>query len=100
MAPLLSGESLASPGIRRKTGHGEEIRFTPTISSPKTVIHSIEQDNVGYVYQPRVATFQMQVKAIGSAAAELTQLALAGTQFNIQVAEKKGTDWSFKKLLF
>ncbi|HRC85721.1 MAG TPA: hypothetical protein PK413_08945 [Thermoanaerobaculia bacterium] len=74
--------------------------FTPTISAPKTVLHSIEQENVGFVYQPRVATFQMQVQAIGSSVAELTKMALAGTKFDIQVAEKQGTDWSFKKLLF
>ena len=28
------------------------------------------------------------------------KLALAGTKFDIELAEEKGTDWSFKKLLF
>jgi hypothetical protein len=74
--------------------------FTPTFTTPKTVLHSIEQDNVGFVYQPRTATFSMQVQAIGTAVAELTKMALEGTKFTIQVAEKQGTDWSFKKLLF
>jgi hypothetical protein len=74
--------------------------FTPTFATPHAVIHSIEADNVGVLHQPRTATFQMQVKAIGTAVAELTKLALGGTKFNVQVAEKKGTDWSFKKLLF
>lgn len=74
--------------------------FTPTFATPHGVIHSIEADNVGVLHQPQTATFQMQVKAIGSAVAELTKLALGGSKFNIQVAEKKGTDWSFKKLLF
>lgn len=74
--------------------------FTPTFTTPKTALHSIEQDNVGFVYQPRTATFSMQVKAMGPAVAELTKMALEGTKFTIQLAEKKGTDWSFKKLLF
>lgn len=74
--------------------------FSPTFATPVTVLHSIEGDRVGVVYQPKTATFTMQVKAIGPAVAELTKLALEGTKFSIQVAEKKGTDWSFKKLLF
>jgi hypothetical protein len=74
--------------------------FTPTFSTPHTVIHSIEADRVGVLHQPQTATFQMALKAIGPPVAELTKLALAGTKFNIQVAEKKGEDWSFKKLLF
>jgi hypothetical protein len=74
--------------------------FTPTFTTPHTVIHSIEADNVGVLHQPQTATFQMQVKAIGPAVAELTKMALEGTKFEIQVAEKKGSDWSFSKLLF
>jgi hypothetical protein len=74
--------------------------FTPVINSPIQPIHSIEADNVGFLYQPRTATFTMGVKAIGTAVAELTQLALDGTRFNIQVAQKSGDDWSFQKLLF
>ena len=74
--------------------------FTPTFATPTQVIHSIEADNVGVVYQPQTATFQMQVKAIGTVVAELTSMALGGTKFQIQVAEKEGTDWTFKKMLF
>lgn len=74
--------------------------FQPVINSPIQPIHSIEADNVGFLYQPKTATFTMNVKAIGPAVAELTKLALDGTKFNIQVAEKQGEDWSFKKLLF
>jgi hypothetical protein len=64
------------------------------------VIHSIESDNVGMLYKPKTATFQMQVKANSTSVAELTKLALDGTKFDIQVAEAEGEDWSFKKLLF
>jgi hypothetical protein len=74
--------------------------FTPTFTTPTTVIHSIEGDNVGFVHQPQTATFTMTLKAIGPNVAELTKIALAGEKFNISVAEKKGTDWTFKKMLF
>jgi hypothetical protein len=74
--------------------------FTPTITTPTTVIHSIESDNVGSIYQPQTATFTMTLKAIGPNVAELTKIALEGKKFNISVAEKKGTDWTFSKLLF
>ncbi|MBV8702041.1 hypothetical protein [Bradyrhizobium sp.] len=74
--------------------------FTPTYTTPVTPIHSIEADNVGALYHPKTATFTMTVKAIGTSVLTLAQLGLAGTKFNIQLAEQKGTDWSFKKLLF
>jgi len=74
--------------------------FTPTFTTPKTVIHSIEADNIGAVFQPQTATFTMTLKAIGPNVAELTQMALEGKKFNISVAEKKGTDWTFSKMLF
>ena len=74
--------------------------FTPTFTLPRIPIHSIEQDNVGAIFQARTATFTMTLKAIGTNVATLTQLALDGTKFKIQIAEKVGTDWSFKKLLF
>jgi hypothetical protein len=74
--------------------------FTPTYTTPVTPIHSIEADNVGALYHPKTATFTMTVKAIGANVLTLAQFTIAGTKFNIQLAEKKGTDWSFKKLLF
>ncbi len=74
--------------------------FTPTFNSPHTVIHSIEADNVGFVRQPFTFTFTMTVPAIGEAVADLTELAVNGTEFSIAVAEKKGTDWAFKAIKF
>jgi hypothetical protein len=74
--------------------------FTPTFTTPKTVIHSIEADNVGTIFQPQTATFTMTLKAIGPSVAELTNMAITGKEFNISVAERRGTDWAFKKLLF
>jgi hypothetical protein len=75
-------------------------QFTPTFNLPHTVIHSIEADNVGYVRQPQTFTFTMTVQAIGTAVADLTELAVTGQQFAITVAEKKGNDWAFKALKF
>jgi hypothetical protein len=74
--------------------------FTTQFSTPATVIHSIEADNIGAVYQPQTATFNMTLRAIGTNVAELTRMALDGRKFNISVAEKRGTDWTFSKLLF
>jgi hypothetical protein len=75
-------------------------QFTPTFNVPHTVIHSIEADNVGYVRQPQTFTFTMTVQAIGTVVADLTELAVNGQRFEITVAEKQGTDWAFKALMF
>lgn len=75
-------------------------QFTPTFNVPHTVIHSIEADNVGYVRQPQTFTFTITVQAIGTAVADLTELAVAGQEFEVTVAEKKGTDWAFQALKF
>src|SRR6185437_9010545 len=74
--------------------------FTPTFNAPHTVLHSIEADNVGYVRQPFTFTFTMTVPAIGTAVADLTELAVNGTEFAIAVAEKQGTDWAFSSIKF
>lgn len=74
--------------------------FTPTFTTQMTPIHSIEADNIGAISHPQTATFTMALKAIGPAVADLTKLALEGKRFDIQVAEKKGEDWTFKKMLF
>src|SRR3954471_2235379 len=74
--------------------------FTPTFNTPHTVIHSIEAENVGYVRQPFTFTFTMTVRAIGTVAADLTELAVNGSEFDIAVAEDKGTDWAFKSIKF
>jgi hypothetical protein len=75
-------------------------QFTPTFNTPHTVINSVDGDNLGYVRQPQTFTFTMTVQAIGTIVADLTALAVNGTEFDISVAEKKGTDWSFKALKF
>jgi hypothetical protein len=74
--------------------------FTPTFTTQVTPIHSIEADNIGAIFHPQTATFSMTLKAIGPTVAELTKFAIDGTKFDISVAERKGTDWTFKKMLF
>ncbi|MDJ0343457.1 hypothetical protein QMK19_18060 [Streptomyces sp. H10-C2] len=74
--------------------------FTPTFNVPHTVLHSIEVDNVGYVRQPFTFSFTMGVPAVASAVADLTELAANGTEFQVVVAERKGTDWAFNSIKF
>ena len=74
--------------------------FTPTFNTPHMVIHSVEGDNLGYIRQPQTFTFTMTVRAIGTAVADLTELAVNGREFAVAVAERKGTDWSFKSIKF
>ncbi|MGW1765478.1 hypothetical protein ACWCQL_15580 [Streptomyces sp. NPDC002073] len=77
--------------------------FTPTFALNAEVIHSLEATHVGYIAQPASFTFQMTVKAIGGAAAELTRLAMTGKEFSIGLYQAKGSstdEWDFQKLLF
>ena len=75
--------------------------FSPTFNVPHTVIHSLEADGVGYVRQPFTFTFTMAVPAVATAVADLTELAVTGTEFSIAVAESgTGTDWAFKSMKF
>jgi hypothetical protein len=69
--------------------------FAPTFNVPHTVIHSLEADGVGYVRQPFTFTFTMTIPAVATAVADLTELAVNGTEFSIAVAEKVNHDWSF-----
>jgi hypothetical protein len=73
---------------------------SPTFTLNHTPVHSIEADNVGIIRQPFTFTFTMTIPAIGTAVADLTELALNNTEFTIAVAEKQGTDWSFKAIKF
>ncbi len=74
--------------------------FNPTFTVGHTVLHSLEADNVGVIRQPMTITFVMTVPAVATAVADLTELALTAREFSIAVAEKEGTDWSFKSLKF
>ena len=73
--------------------------FVPTFGTSAEPLHSIERTHVGVVATPQSLTFSMTVNAIGPAAAQLTALALNGTQFEILLLEKVGNDWSFSTVL-
>lgn len=74
--------------------------ISPTFTLNHTPVHSIEADNVGVIRQPFTFTFTMTIPAIGTAVADLTELALNNTEFTVAVAEKQGTDWSFRAIKF
>jgi hypothetical protein len=74
--------------------------LVPTLNTPVQPLHSIEADNVGFVIQPQTFSFTMTAKAIGPAVAKLTDMARRGEKFSIAVAERRGTDWTFKSLAF
>jgi hypothetical protein len=73
--------------------------FTPTFATSAEPLHSIERTHVGVVATPHSLTFAMTVNAIGPAAAQLTALALKGTEFDITLQEKDGNDWSFSTIV-
>ncbi|HWE37630.1 MAG TPA: hypothetical protein VG406_13765 [Isosphaeraceae bacterium] len=74
--------------------------FSPTLNVGHRVQHSLEADNVGVVTQAQTFTFSLTVRAMGAAVALLTQLALAGTAFQIVITEQTGSDWTFNQVAF
>lgn len=74
--------------------------FTPTFTTPFVPLHSLEADNLGFIRQPFTFTFTMTVTAMGTAVADLTDLALNGKTFDVAIAEKQGTDWALKSIKF
>jgi hypothetical protein len=73
--------------------------FSPTFALAAEVMHSIEATHIGVIYQPQNISFTMTVTAIGDAAARLTQFALEGKLFDIDLQEETGSDWSFKSVV-
>ena len=73
--------------------------FTPTFATAAEPLHSIERTHVGVVTQPNSLTFSLTVNAIGPVTAQLTALALNGTEFSITLQEKTGDDWSFSTIV-
>jgi hypothetical protein len=73
--------------------------FTPTFATSAEPLHSIERTHVGVVATPQSMTFSMSVNAIGPVAAQLTALALSGTEFDISLQEQVGNDWSFSTIV-
>ena len=74
--------------------------FNPTFNTPMQAIHSLEADNVAHIVQPDTITFTMAIKAIGSAVADLTDIARKHEEFSLSLAEGRGEDWTFKSVAF
>lgn len=73
--------------------------FQPNFALNAEPLHSIEATHIGVVYAPETLSFSITVRAIGAAAAELTQLALTGKRFKIVLKERTGDDWGFKSVV-
>lgn len=73
--------------------------FVPTFATSAEPLHSIERTHVGVVATPQSLTFTMTVNAIGPAAAQLTSLAMTGTEFDLLLKQQVGNDWSFSTIL-
>ena len=75
--------------------------FSPTFAVNTEVLHSLEATHVGWIANPDSFTFSLSVKAIGGAAAQLTRLALEGTEFEIGLYEQAGSagEWDFQKIV-
>jgi hypothetical protein len=74
--------------------------FSPSFSLGAEVLHSLEATHTGVVFTPQTITFSLTVRAIGSAVAQLTSLALQGKRFDITLQETDdGEDWSFDSIV-
>jgi hypothetical protein len=105
MADLVNWQSRLSVSYSVGTGKPEKITpidsFQPSFSLNAEALHSIERTHIGVVYSPSQISFSMSVKAIGTAAAKLSLLALKGTPFDVVLEEGEGdpVQWSFKEVV-
>jgi hypothetical protein len=76
--------------------------FTPTFNLNTEVVHSLEATHIGYIANPDSFTFTLTVRAIGGGAAQLSRLALQGTEFEIGMYEAEGStgEWDFVDVVF
>jgi hypothetical protein len=76
--------------------------FTPTFNLNTEVVHSLEATHIGYIANPDSFTFTLTVRAIGGGAAQLSRLALEGTEFEIGMYEAEGStgEWDFVDVVF
>lgn len=92
--------------VKYDDGTGEKLitpidSFQPTFAMNAEALHSIEATHIGVVYMTEQLSFSMSVRAIGSATAQLTRLALTGTPFKIVLEEVEDGDaeWSLAEVL-
>ena len=70
--------------VKYNDGDGEHLitpieSFQPSFAMNAEPLHSVEAINIGVVYMPEQLNFSLTVKAMGTATAQLTMLALRGT---------------------
>ncbi len=75
--------------------------FQPSFAMNAEALHSVEATHVGVVYMPEQISFTLSVKALGTATAQLTKLAITGTPFKIVMEEvdEGDTEWSLTEVL-
>lgn len=76
--------------------------FTPSISTPQDIIHSTEEERLGFGRGPTEFSFSFTVKSIGLAAKECVRIQLEQQTFELGVAEENTEtgDWSFTAMLY
>lgn len=92
--------------VRYDAGSGAQLitpidSFQPSFAMNAEPLSSIEAINIGVVYMTEQISFTITAKAIGSAAAQLTKLALDGKPFQIIMTETDAGDpeWSLAEVL-
>lgn len=92
--------------VRFDSGDGPALitpieSFQPSFAMNAEPLSSIEAINIGVIYMTEQISFTITAKAIGSAAARLTKLALDGGRFQIIMTEGDAGDpeWSLAEVL-
>lgn len=92
--------------VKYDDGSGEKAitpieSFQPTFAMNAEPLHSVEAINIGVIYMPEQLNFSITVKALGTATAQLTMLALNGTPFSIVMEEvdEGDVEWSLTEVL-
>lgn len=92
--------------VRFNSGSGATLitpieSFQPSFAMNAEPLSSIEAINIGVIYMTEQISFTITAKAIGTATAQLTKLALDGTRFQIIMTETDAGDpeWSLAEVL-
>ncbi len=92
--------------VKYDSGSGENTitpieSFQPSFAMNAEPLHSVEAINIGVIYMPEQINFSITVKALGTATAQLTMLALNGTPFKIVMEEvdEGEVEWSLTEVL-
>ncbi|EKV27268.1 hypothetical protein C882_1770 [Caenispirillum salinarum AK4] len=93
--------------VKYDTGSGEKTitpieSFQPSFAMNAEPLHSVEAINIGVIAMPEQINFTITVKALGTATAELTKLALDRTAFRVvmeEVDDGSDPEWSLTEVL-